>query len=238
MGGLRVGPDVELRGGGVKDLEAAPHKDDLPDLFRNAGLQAQGHADVGEGAGGDEGDIPLRLHQGVNKPPNAVLRLLPAYRGRHGQAIVVVGDDLPLLVQLVRLDAGHAGVVPVAVGQELGYHGGGTAPVDRGAAAEHIHHPQGVVGGEAYLLVSRHGAYPQQVNLGGEDSHHNGNGVIGAGVAVQNHFHFVRHVDSPSCLMGKPSVSWMAVERRLARMLFWLFQLRESQVSPLTSSPA
>ncbi len=91
-GGLRILPDVELRGRGRVPLpQRAAHQADALDSLADAGPRAQEERDVRERRGGDERDRPpgacdQRLRHAPAPPPAAATRPAPAGRRRRARS--------------------------------------------------------------------------------------------------------------------------------------------------------
>ena len=141
------------------------------------------------GPTGDQGDVPVALHQGVDIIPDGVLTLHRAGGGRQLQVIRVNFDGGLHALHLGPL----AGVAVVAGGQQGGDHGRGAAPVHREIRLQDVPHPQGILRGVGQGLVARHAAHRQKVDVRVQIRRHDGDGVVGAGVHVQNDLSFLRH---------------------------------------------
>ena len=172
VGGLGVAQDVELgHRRRVADAVGAAHEDDLLEAFDDAGLHASGHRDIGQGAGGDDGDgAGLVAHHGLDEPGDGVLL---------GQRAARLGQ----------LDAVQAGLA-VDVGGVNGLaderlHAAGVDG-DLGASGELAHRP-GVEGDLLEAVVAADGRDAQEVDLRAPEREEDRDRVIMARIAIEDH---------------------------------------------------
>ena len=168
-GGLRVHQDIELGGGGpVAHLDAAPHQGYLGDLGLQVrvGQQQLGH--VGQGAGGDQGDGLLAVSDGLGHQ-------------FHG------GKGAQLGLGLRQGGAVQAGLAVDHRGDDgLGDDGPGVPLGNRDVQPDEGHDALGVVGGLFDDLVAAHRGDSQYLQAGAGLCQYPGDGVVVAGVAVQD----------------------------------------------------
>ena len=171
ISGFGVDVDVELgRGGDVAALKAAAaHQDDLGHAGDDVGGALEGGGDVGQGAEGAEGDRARGMGaERVDQVVDGVLGL---------QGMGRVGER----------DAVKAGLaVDMLGGDELAGKGGIAAGVDRGVAAREFDDDAGVLLGEGERHVARDGGEGKDIQLGRGQRKEDGNGVVLAGVGVDD----------------------------------------------------
>ena len=160
---LRIGPDVELGGGGnVPKTDCAAHQHEPPESLRQAWVALQGGGHVGERAGGDQ-DEPLVPLSGVEDHIDGVAGVKPDRRRPEGRAV-----EARLAVNLRRRD-------PAPDQWSIATRG------DRDVTdVRHAADAAGVERGLVEALVAGHGRDRDQLQRG------SGQRVVVAWVAVQH----------------------------------------------------
>ena len=170
-GGLRVGPDVELRGGGEVPLpDRATHDADLGDPREQLRVRPHEARDVRQRPGRDERDAVRRsadqprqqLHGALGHGPDSRFRQVRAVEA--GRAMDVIGD-VAGPHERARRPGRHRDVGP----------------------AEERQDAKRVTGGVLHARLAGHGRDPQDPELGACEREEDGQGIVVAGVAVEDH---------------------------------------------------
>lgn len=165
--------DVEFgHGAPIAHMVTATHEHDFLDAFDDARLHAYGHGDVGQRSGRHEGDgSRLVVHDGVDDPVDRMPWFQRA--GRFGQ-----------------FDAVKTGLAVDGGGDFLlAYDGPIAAGMYRDISGMRLlQHGARIVGDLVEALVAANRGDADQIDVRIADSQQNGDGIVVAGIAVQNDF--------------------------------------------------
>ena len=171
VGGFGVDFDVELgHGTPVAHVVAAAHEHDFLHALNDARLHAHGHRDIGERAGGNQGDgARLACHDGFHDVVHRVLLLKRA--GWHGQ-----------------LDAVQAAFAVNRGSHFLRAHDGAVASGVHGhvGGVRLFEHRAGVVSHLFEALVASDGGHAQKLDFGVAQREQDGDGVVVSWIAIQD----------------------------------------------------
>ena len=167
---VAVGVELGVGGNVAGDLDGTAHDDKLFDVIAQVRPVYEGLGDVGQGSEGDYYQVAGVLESGVLNVVGGGLRSRLGLGGRyrHAQA---------------------AGAVEVVGEWELAGQRGFGAPVHGHVwSAQKGHEVEGVSGGVLEAGVAADGGQGEDVELGGVEGGYEGDGVVGAGVCVDDVF--------------------------------------------------
>ena len=176
---FRVSVEIEFcRGTGVGTGMRTAHDDQFFDLILDARFDTECHGDIRERADSGNGNITVRLHELFHKVKDGVFRLGCDRGFRHGEKItvaVVPGDAGKFRLPLWNLVADDRFFA---------------APVYRDIRMHELDHAERIFRGLWHNTVAVDCCEREEIDFLCIEGKHNGNGVIRAGIAVEDQFLF------------------------------------------------
>ncbi len=169
-GGFRIAPDVIFGGGGdvADDIGRATHHDAAADIRDDFGRFGDGGGHVGHGAKRHKDDAGIRF-DGIDQDIDGM-----AFGGRRLGLVVVVAHAIGAVKEIGAVDvAGQGGVDAVINRDVFAADFNSIARVDAALGNGHI---------------ACYNGNRLDLNIRGLQRHQDGNGIIGGGIGVNNHF--------------------------------------------------